>query len=109
MASAGLKVMMIAMVIIMLGHEAHANNCMKDCNDSCDSAWCHIQCEWKCIRSNAASFFGPMNAQSLHAVPSAMHFPSPSPSPSPLSLSSASASPLGQPGGQLKNGMVIAN
>ncbi|KAK8478659.1 hypothetical protein V6N13_090730 [Hibiscus sabdariffa] len=106
MASAGMKVMMVAMVISMMVHEAHASSCMKACNDSCDSPLCHIGCEWKCIRSNAASFFGPMKAHALHKAPSAaLHFPSPSPSP----LSSASASPLGQPGGKLKNGMAGVN
>ncbi|KAK8478660.1 hypothetical protein V6N13_090729 [Hibiscus sabdariffa] len=110
MASAGTKVMMIAMVISMMGHEAvvSADDCIKDCSDACGSPWCHLRCEWKCIRSSAASFFGPIKSRrvSPHSLDEGSK---PSALPLPPPLSSAPAPPFVQPDGSRKNGMVAVN
>ncbi|KAK8589388.1 hypothetical protein V6N13_088238 [Hibiscus sabdariffa] len=86
MSSARMKVITIIMVLSMMKNEVvvSAHNCMMGCTRSCGSGFaCHLKCEWRCLRSNSARFFGPANVRKAATLPrGSLNFPTPSPSPS---------------------------
>ncbi|KAB2005726.1 hypothetical protein ERO13_D11G266500v2 [Gossypium hirsutum] len=67
MASAGMKTMMIIWCAIMVmsytvpGVMGVPFDCMSDCTESCGSGFfCHVKCEFQCIKSNGVGFFHPV-------------------------------------------------
>ncbi|KAK9041941.1 hypothetical protein V6N11_017027 [Hibiscus sabdariffa] len=61
---------------------------MRGCTRSCGSGFaCHLKCEWRCLISNSARFFGPANVRKAVATlpRGSLNLPTPSPSPSPSS------------------------
>ncbi|TYI02854.1 hypothetical protein ES332_A11G296400v1 [Gossypium tomentosum] len=72
MASARIKMMMTVWCVVMvmsymvLGVLGTPFDCMNDCTKSCGLGFfCHVKCEFKCIKFTGAGFFHLVNSKKV--------------------------------------------
>ncbi|KAK8589389.1 hypothetical protein V6N13_088239 [Hibiscus sabdariffa] len=88
MASAGMKMIMMVILMSMVGHMVSAGrlaDCMRECIKSCDSGFmCILKCEWDCTLSTGGGFIGYLSSKKVAiATPGCSAFPTSSPCSSP--------------------------